>query len=254
VSAGGSIQLESIGVDFQLGGGRQHRVLQDIDLSVASGEFICLLGASGCGKTTLLNVAAGLIAATRGTVTINGKALSDDANRHQLAYVFQDPRLLPWRTAQANAEFGLEALETPRDERRRRARAALELVGLDTFADAFPAQLSGGMRSRVALARALAIEPSVLLMDEPFGALDAITRAQLQLELRKIKATTAVTIVIVTHSIEEAIFLGDRVMVMSSHPARIREIVDTESIADFEAPGFAEAVLRLRDLLVTAPA
>jgi NitT/TauT family transport system ATP-binding protein len=224
VSAGGSIQLESIGVDFQLGGGRQHRVLQDIDLSVASGEFICLLGASGCGKTTLLNVAAGLIAATRGTVTINGKALSDDANRHQLAYVFQDPRLLPWRTAQANAEFGLEALETPRDERRRRARAALELVGLDTFADAFPAQLSGGMRSRVALARALAIEPSVLLMDEPFGALDAQTRTTMQRELIRLWSESRRTVLFVTHDILEAIVLADRIVVLSPQSVGVTHI------------------------------
>ena len=130
----------------------------------------------------------------------------------------------------------------------------LELVGISRAAERFPHELSGGMKQRAAIARALALEPALLLMDEPFGALDAITRAQLQLELHKIKGNSAVTIVIVTHSIEEAVFLGDRVMVMSAHPARIREIVDTSAIADFDSTGFAETVLRLRDLLVTVPA
>ncbi|MBD5657661.1 MAG: ATP-binding cassette domain-containing protein, partial [Candidatus Eremiobacteraeota bacterium] len=162
-------------------------------------------------------------------------------------------QLFAWRTIRGNITYALRVARGVRDGAKARARAdaMLALVDISRAAERFPPALSGGMKQRAAIARALALEPARLLMDEPFGALDAITRAQLQLELRKIKATTAVTIVIVTHSIEEAIFLGDRVMVMSAHPARIREIVDTSSIHDFEAAGFPEAVLRLRDLLIT---
>jgi NitT/TauT family transport system ATP-binding protein len=221
---------------------------------VRRGETFAIVGPSGCGKTTLLKAIAGFIHPTRGTLAIDGELAPEPGPDR--AVVFQDfDQLFAWRTIRSNITYALRVARGIRDAAARsRADAMLALVDIARAAESYPHELSGGMKQRAAIARALALEPALLLMDEPFGALDAITRAQLQLELRKIKATTAVTIVIVTHSIEEAIFLGDRVMVMSSHPARIREIVDTESIADFEAPGFAEAVLRLRDLLVTAPA
>ena len=202
----------------------------------------------------MLKAIAGFIHPTRGTLSIDGMLAPEPGPDR--AVVFQDfDQLFAWRTIRGNITYALRVARGVRDPAARsRADAMLELVGIARAAGNYPHELSGGMKQRAAIARALALEPALLLMDEPFGALDAITRAQLQLELRHIKATRAVTIVIVTHSIEEAVFLGDRVMVMSAHPARIREIVDTSRIAEFESPGFGDAVLRLRELLVTVAA
>jgi NitT/TauT family transport system ATP-binding protein len=186
--------------------------LAGVDLSVAPGEFVSILGPSGCGKSTLLRVAAGLIPASDGMVRVaTGK----------LGYVFQDPTLLPWRTVQANVELFAELRRLPRDERRRRATEALALVGLDDFAGHRPLALSGGMRMRVSLARSLTLEPELFLFDEPFGALDEITRERLNDELLGLYLAKRFTALFVTHSVSEAVFLSSRVVVMSARPGRV---------------------------------
>jgi NitT/TauT family transport system ATP-binding protein len=186
--------------------------LAGVDLSVAPGEFVSILGPSGCGKSTLLRVAAGLIPASDGMVRVaTGK----------LGYVFQDPTLLPWRTVQANVELFAELRRLPREERRRRATEALALVGLDDFAGHRPLALSGGMRMRVSLARSLTLEPELFLFDEPFGALDEITRERLNDELLGLYLAKRFTALFVTHSVSEAVFLSSRVVVMSARPGRV---------------------------------
>ncbi len=212
-------------VTVSYGAEKQRRdVLRNVDLTIEAGSFTCFLGRSGCGKTTLLNVIAGIVPYTSGSLTLDGKPIDDASNRKRLGYVFQDHRLLPWRTALGNAAFVLEAWGVARAEREERAMRALRLVGLDTFAGSYPHQLSGGMRSRVALARALAIEPDVLLMDEPFGALDAQTRRNLQEELVRVWAQQGQTIVFVTHDILEAIALADRIVLLAPNAVGLRHI------------------------------
>jgi NitT/TauT family transport system ATP-binding protein len=203
--------------------GSQTPALVDINLRIEEGEFICLLGPSGCGKSTLLKIIAGLIPATSGRIAINGKPVSGpDPER---AVVFQDYALFPWMTVRDNIEFGLEARKLPVGDRREISSRLLKVVGLSDFAERFPHQLSGGMKQRVSLARALAVDPSLLLMDEPFGALDAQTRQLLQDELLRIWREYRKTVVFVTHSIEEAIYLSDRIAVMTARPGRIKQIV-----------------------------
>ncbi len=191
--------------------------LRDVSLTVASEEFLALLGPSGCGKSTLLGVVAGLTPATSGAVYFEG----EPAGRPLTAMVFQEFALFPWRTVQGNVEFGLEELGVARAERRRRAAAFLELMGLAGFEDRYPHQLSGGMRQRVGIARALAVDPAVLLMDEPFSALDAQTRQLMQEELLAIWERTRQTILYVTHNIQEAVYMADRVVVLSRRPGRV---------------------------------
>ena len=203
--------------------GSETPALVDINLSIAEGEFICLLGPSGCGKSTLLKIIAGLIPATSGRIAINGKAVSGPGPER--AVVFQDYALFPWMTVRDNVEFGLEARKLPPAERRQVSSRLLKVVGLSDFAERFPHQLSGGMKQRVSIARALAVDPSLLLMDEPFGALDAQTRQLLQDELLRIWREYRKTVVFVTHSIEEAIYLSDRIAVMTARPGRIKQIV-----------------------------
>jgi NitT/TauT family transport system ATP-binding protein len=188
--------------------------LHEVDLSIGDGEFVTLLGPSGCGKSTLLNIMAGIDDATEGSVSFSTRI-------RRKAYLFQRDTLLPWRTALRNVELGLEALDLPRAERRERAQRWLRLVGLEGFEQSFPSQLSGGMRRRVALATVFAHEPDVLFMDEPFGAVDAQTRMQLQSELLALWERQKCTVIFVTHDIEEALHLGDRVVVMASRPGRI---------------------------------
>ena len=196
-------------------------VFSNIDLTVAVGEFLVIVGTSGVGKSTLLRVLADLIPPTAGRVLLNTPG---DPARLSVALAFQDARLLPWRRVLANVEFGIERLAVGGKERRARAEAALDLVGLSALAQRWPHQLSGGQRQRVALARALAVQPYILLMDEPFGALDAITRELLQDELLRVWHATGKTIIFVTHDISEAVYLADRVVLLAGSPAGIRSI------------------------------
>jgi NitT/TauT family transport system ATP-binding protein len=194
-------------------GARGVLALDQVSLTVGQGEFVCLIGASGCGKSTLLSLVAGLDSATAGDVTVGGR----------VAMMFQEPGLLPWLTAAGNVELALRARKVPRDDRRRRTAELLKLVRLTGFGAKRPHELSGGMRQRVALARALAQDADVLLMDEPFGALDAMTRDLLHDELDRICAEQTLTVLFVTHNVREAVRLGNRVIVLSSRPGRVIE-------------------------------
>ena len=197
-------------------------VLDGINLDIKKGEVVVLLGPSGCGKSTLLNIIAGFLAPSTGKVVHDGATVSRPDRRRTV--VFQDYALFPWMTVQKNVEFGLKALGTPQKERARIAHSFLALVRLSGFEERYPHEISGGMKQRAAIARALAPDPDVLLMDEPFGALDAQTRVLLQEELARIVHETQKTVVFVTHSIEEAVFLGDQVVVLGTHPGRVREV------------------------------
>ncbi|MGC2998058.1 ABC transporter ATP-binding protein [Streptomyces sp. G35A] len=197
--------------------------LDGIDLEIAAGEFIVLVGPSGCGKSTLLDLLGGLDRPTGGRILLDGEPVTGPGLDRGI--VFQQYALLPWRTAQGNVEFGLEATGVPRRQRAARAREFLDLVDLTGFEDRHPHELSGGMRQRVAIARSLAYDPDVLLMDEPFAALDAQTRESLQDELLRIWQRTGKTVVFITHGIDEAVYLGQRVAVMTSRPGRIKQIV-----------------------------
>jgi NitT/TauT family transport system ATP-binding protein len=193
-------------------------VLESIDLDMAEGEFVSLLGPSGCGKTTLLRIVAGILPATDGAVYLDDVPVEGPSR--DKAVVFQHFNLLPWRTTLGNAAYGLEVQGVGKAERNERATNYLHMLGLKGYENHYPNQISGGMKQRVGLARALAIEPRLMLMDEPFGALDALTREHLQAELQKIAATRNLTILFVTHSIDEALYLSDRIVVMGRHPGR----------------------------------
>ena len=193
--------------------------LEQVDLVVPEGEFLCLIGPSGCGKSTLLNILAGLESPSEGEVYAGGQLVREPDSSRVL--IFQEAALFPWLNVQANVEFGLRMKGRPREERERAASRLLEMVHLEQFGRAWVHELSGGMRQRVALARALAVDPAVLLLDEPFGALDAITRDLLHAELQEVWLKTEKTVVFVTHNVREAVVLGDRVIVMSPRPGRI---------------------------------
>jgi len=193
--------------------------LQDVNLSIGKGEFVTIVGPSGCGKSTLLMLIAALLQPSAGSITLNGARVA--APGSDRALVFQDFALLPWRTVLKNVEVGLELKHVPRGEREEIARRYLKLVALERFADRYPHQLSGGMRQRVAIARALCVHPEILLMDEPFGALDAQTRQVMGSELLRLWESDRKTIIFVTHDLDEAIYLADRVIVMSASPGRI---------------------------------
>lgn len=200
------------------------KVLDDISLTVRQGEVVALLGTSGCGKSTLLNIIAGLLPADSGAIDLSGAIDSANGSSGDIAYMFQEDRLLPWRSIRANVAFGLEAQSIGRRTRLARADAMLAHVGLSDFSKSWPHQLSGGMRSRVALARSLVVEPRILLMDEPFSKLDPQTRSQMHDELLRLQAIHGTTILFVTHDVEEAVVLADRIVVMSPRPGRIRSI------------------------------
>jgi NitT/TauT family transport system ATP-binding protein len=227
------IQLNDVRKTFQLqpgqtvsiGGVPTSRipVLAGVDLAIRKGEFVTLAGPSGSGKSVLLDIIGGLTPATGGAAYVNGRRVTEPDPT--TGYVFQQYALFPWRTAQANVEFALEIRGVAPAERRERARHFLSLFGLTGFEDRYPSQLSGGMQQRVAIARALSTDPEVLLMDEPFAALDAQTRDILQNELLRIWETIGTTIVFVTHSIDEAIYLADRVVVMTARPGTVKEII-----------------------------
>ena len=245
MSTPAKLQIEHVSKEFsirdtssQRRANRQLLAVHDVDLQIADGEFLVIVGPSGCGKSTLLDMLAGLTPATTGRILIDGTPITGPGLDRGI--VFQQYALLPWRTARENVEFGLEAARVGRRERRERAREYLDLVGLNGFEESFPHQLSGGMKQRVAIARVLANNASTLLMDEPFGALDALTREQLQHELLQIWARTRVTIIFVTHSVEEAALLADRVLVMSAGPGRIESdiMIDLPRPRDVSSPEF----------------
>lgn len=201
-------------------------VLRDINLQIKKGEFVTIVGHSGCGKSTLLKIICGLVDYEDGVVERNGHAVSGPGPK--CGMVFQDHRLLPWLKIKDNVGFGLRHL--PKEERNRKVQEHLELVGLEGFENSYPSQLSGGMSQRAAIARGLAGNPTILLLDEPFGALDALTRIQMQKEILKIQEKEGTTMVMVTHDIDEAIYLGDRIVVMSARPGEIREIIKTDPV------------------------
>ena len=227
--------------------------LADVDLQVAEGEFVSFIGPSGCGKTTLLRVVADLERASGGAVTVNGLPPEEARLKRAYGFIFQAPALYPWRTIARNVELPLEIFGVPKAERRERARRYLDLVNLGGFAAKYPWQLSGGMQQRASIARALSFDPKLLLMDEPFGALDEIVRDHLNGQLLQIWAKTGKTILFVTHSIPEAVFLSTRIVVMSPRPGRIIDVIDcgvlgTERRLEIrETPEFLRIAHRVRE-------
>jgi len=222
------VQLQ--GVDKVFGGGDQPATtaLEGIDLAIRSGEFVSLIGPSGCGKSTLLRIIGDLISPSRGTVVVNGKPADRARRDRDYGMVFQAPVLFEWRTVEDNVKLPLEIQGAGSAKRTARAKEMLELVELGDFLGHYPYQLSGGMQQRVAIARALAFEPAILLMDEPFGALDEMTRERMNSEVLRIWERTGTTVIFVTHSIPEAVFLSSRVVVMSARPGRITKVIDVD--------------------------
>ncbi|MBI1218186.1 MAG: ATP-binding cassette domain-containing protein [Rhodobacteraceae bacterium] len=239
VAAGQSIAFDDVG--FAYGA---IPILSNINFTIEAGTISCVIGPSGCGKTTLLRLVAGFIRASEGAIRVSGKVRTRPSR--DVAVVFQDYQraLLPWRTAYENVSLALEAAHVPRAERRERIEVMLELVGLPNHARKFPAQLSGGMQQRLQIARCLAQEPSILLMDEPFGALDAMTRAVLQDELLRIQQKSALTVMFVTHDLDEALYLGNQILALKSNPGRLGRLVDVplpyprDQLATKEDPTF----------------
>ncbi len=238
------VRLRGLDVTFGLDTPAPVRVLDAIDLDVREGEFVCLLGPSGCGKSTLLNVVAGFLQPSAGEVLIDGQRVTGPDPRR--IFVFQERGVFPWLSVEGNIAFGLAKL--PADERARRIAHYVKLVGLEGFERAYPHELSGGMKQRVEVARALAVNPDVLYLDEPFGALDSITRLVMRSELLRIWATERQTILFVTHDIDESVQLADRVVVLSARPGRIQRVVpiDMPHPRDLSAPRYLE----LRDSLL----
>lgn len=218
-----AVRLESVGKSFLRRDGEQLEVLRNIDLDVPARSIVALVGASGCGKSTLLNIIAGLVEPDQGAVFLNDTRSSAFKDWRSMTYMFQEDRLFPWRTTAQNVAFGLEALGVPRAARHERVAKALELVGLERFAEAFPHELSGGMRSRAALARSLVTEPTILLMDEPFSKLDPSIRASMHDEVLRIAELKQMTVIFVTHDVEEAVVLANKIVVLHPRPGRVRE-------------------------------
>ena len=246
-----TVELRGISKWFDRRGAAPLLVLENVDLTVATGTITAIVGESGCGKSTLLNIIAGLLQPDRGTLRLNDTAAEAFRGWRSMTYMFQEDRLLPWRTAAANGALGLESAGVGRSERRERVAATLALVGLTEFANAYPHALSGGMRSRVALARSIVTEPSILLMDEPFSKLDPSIRSQMHGELLRIAALRAMTVIFVTHDVEEAVVLADHVVVMHPRPGRVRETraVTLPYPRDPVSPNVAEQVRSLRLVL-----
>ena len=247
--------VEAAGVTKVFGAG-EHAVaaLDGIDLTIGAGEFVSLIGPSGCGKSTLLRIVGDLIDPTAGEIRVNGKVARQARLDREYGMVFQAPVLMDWRTIARNIELPLEIMDFPKEDRERRSAELLQLVELDGFGAKHPWQLSGGMQQRVAIARALAFHPKLLLMDEPFGALDEMTRERMNLELMRIWRETETTVVFVTHSIPEAVFLSTRVVVMSARPGRISRIVPVDlpqprSVDTRESPRYFELVTEVREAL-----
>ena len=255
-----AVDVRGVSRVFEVRKGASVTALDDVTLTVAPGEFVSLIGPSGCGKSTLLRLIADLDLPTSGSIDVFGKPARQARIDQDYGIAFQQAGLLPWRTVSGNIELPLELHGMSRAARRSRAAELISLVGLSEFAGSYPDQLSGGMQQRVAIARALAESPSLLLMDEPFGALDEMTRERMQDELVRICAETSAAVVFVTHSIPEAVFLSDRVVVLEPRPGRIRSILSVSlgEAADRgddlrEDEGFFQAVSQVRELLHGAP-
>jgi NitT/TauT family transport system ATP-binding protein len=250
ISAEAAIQVRNVSHQFGEEGETRHvQALMDTSLDVPRGELLCLIGPSGCGKSTLLNIMGGLFEPTTGTVTVGDKPVRGPMP-HDIAFIFQENSLFPWNTIYENVMLGMMFQGVLKSEREDRARRALEAVGLDEFAAHYPSQLSGGMRQRAALARALSLETQILLMDEPFGALDEQTRMVLGEDLSVLLSRSKKTIVFVTHSLGEAVFLADRVAVFSARPGTIKEVIEVDEPHP-RKPEFMTAAKfhRLRDQL-----
>jgi NitT/TauT family transport system ATP-binding protein len=233
-------------------GDRQTVALKDINFQTHRREFLCIVGPSGCGKTTLVRILAGLEEKNSGDVLLQGKAVTEPGSDRGM--VFQGYTLFPWLTVKKNVMFGLEVNGHGRDASEQQALQWLQLIGLERFADAYPHQLSGGMKQRVAIVRALANQPRILLMDEPFGALDAQTRCKMQAHLLEIWRKIDITIVFITHDLDEAIFLADRILVLSAHPGEVRELIEVpvprpRSAAQLISPPFLATKARLEELI-----
>jgi NitT/TauT family transport system ATP-binding protein len=247
------IDVKSLSVDFEKRhDGDKLNAIKNLSFSVSTGRFLCVVGPSGCGKTTLLNVLAGLLEPSAGTLLFNGQQVRGPGRDR--AMVFQSGALLPWRTVLGNIRYGMELQKMPKAEAGIRARELCTLVGLDEFENSYPHELSGGMQQRVNLARALATDPKLLLMDEPFASLDAQTRELLQLEVLKIWQQTQQTVIFITHQIEEAVFLADEVVVMTARPGQIKTIIpiDLPRPRDYalkKSARFHQYVDQLRDLV-----
>ncbi len=247
-----AVSLDGVAVKFRTRK-RDVTALREVSLDVAMGEFVAIVGPSGCGKSTMLKLVAGLLKPSSGNVLLRGDKVTGP--RHDIGYVFQRAALLEWRSARKNILLQAEMRKMPAEQARRRTAELIEMTGLTGFEDALPHELSGGMQQRVALCRALLHEPPVLLMDEPFGALDALTREQLNVEMNRIWRETGTTILLVTHSIAEAAYLADRVVVMSDRPGTIEEVIDVglpperDYAATMARPEFARVTNRVRGLL-----
>jgi NitT/TauT family transport system ATP-binding protein len=219
-----AISVDNLCMEYSTASGAKIVALQDVSLDIPARQFLAIVGPSGCGKTTLLRILAGLVKQTRGIASIRGAPIAGPSS--DIGIVFQAPVLLPWRTVAENVILPAIVLGLDLKRSRRRASQLIEMVGLGGFEDSYPKELSGGMQQRVSIARALLHEPSLLLMDEPFGALDALTRETMNLELQRIAKDAEATVVFITHSIQEAVFLGDRVVVMTPRPGRIAQVLD----------------------------
>ncbi len=254
-----ALALRDVGRVCAAGGASPGTALEGIDLTVAPGEFVSLIGPSGCGKSTLLRLVADLLTPSSGSLSVNGGTAQTARLERRYGMVFQAATLLEWRRIRANVELPLEIMGVGTAERRDRAQQMLDLVGLSDFAEHYPWQLSGGMQQRVAIARALSFSPSILLMDEPFGALDEMTRERMQAEVLRLWRETGTTVVFVTHSIPEAVFLSTRVVVMSPRPGRIADVVPVDLPATRdddtrEQQRFFELTTQVRDALRTVDA
>jgi NitT/TauT family transport system ATP-binding protein len=256
-SAGAGLSVVDVGMIYRRGS-QVTTALVGCTLEVPVGGWASLIGPSGCGKSTLLRILSDIVQPTSGRASLGGRSPADARAERAFALVSQQSVMLPWRKLLANVELGLEVMQMPRPERRRRAQEALERVGLQGFENAYPFELSGGMRQRAAIARALTLKPRFLLLDEPFGALDELTREKLNFELLRILTETSATMLLVTHSIVEAIILSDTVAVMSSRPGRISHCVEIafgrdRSVAMRDDPRFAAYEAELRHALATGP-
>lgn len=249
------IRLAGVAKTYPSRGGQVINAVEEVTVDIAHSEFTSIVGPSGCGKTTLLNIIGGLLPASRGRIDYEG--LEAGRKLPRLSMVFQDAVLLPWRNVLQNVCLPIEVLSTDRAQGEAKARELIELVGLQGFEDRYPGELSGGMQQRASIARALVNDPKLLLMDEPFGALDALTRENMSLELQRIWSRSRKTVLFITHSIAESVFLSDRVLVMTARPSRVREIIDIDlprprTLEMTTSDAFTKYVAHIRGLLSAA--